>query len=63
MAAHGQPNETQLEVSDLAHCFSAYHMDDGVVDALKGLMSRDLAFTIGSCVLMSTLSLTRYLDS
>lgn len=70
-AAHGRANDTQLEVLTSPVAYSAHYVDDGAVygldgsldGSLEGLMSRDLPFTIGSCVPMSTLSLTRCLDS
>lgn len=38
-----QPKDTQLELFDLAYYFSAYHVDDGVIDDLEALMVRGFA--------------------
>ena len=38
-----QPKETQLELSDLAYYFSAYHVDDGMINDLEALMVRGFA--------------------
>jgi hypothetical protein len=38
-----QPKDTQLELSDLACYFSAYHIDDGMIDDLEALMVRGFA--------------------
>jgi hypothetical protein len=38
-----QPKDTQLELYDLAHYFSAYHVDDGMIDDLEALMVRGFA--------------------
>ena len=38
-----QPKETQLELSDLAFYFSAYHVDDGMIGDLEALMVRGFA--------------------
>ncbi|MBB6132430.1 transposase [Massilia aurea] len=35
-----QPKDTQLELFDLACYFSAYHIDDGMIDDLEALMVR-----------------------
>jgi len=35
-----QPKDTQLELFDLAFYFSAYHVDDGMIDDLEALMVR-----------------------
>lgn len=38
-----QPKNTQLELSDMAYYFSAYHVDDGMIDELEALMVRGFA--------------------
>lgn len=38
-----QPKDTRLELSDLAHYFSAYHVDDGMIEDLEALMVRGFA--------------------
>lgn len=38
-----QPKDTQLELFDLAHYFSAYQVDDGMIDDLEALMVRGFA--------------------
>jgi transposase len=38
-----QPKGTQLELSDLAYYFSAYNVDDGMIDDLEALMVRGFA--------------------
>jgi len=38
-----QPKDTLLELCDLAHYFSAYHVDDGMIDDLEALMVRSFA--------------------
>lgn len=38
-----QPKDTQLELYDLAYYFSAYHVDDGMIDDLEALMVRGFA--------------------
>jgi len=38
-----QPKDIQLELSDLAYYFSAYHVDDGMIDDLEALMVRGFA--------------------
>ncbi|MFS4549062.1 hypothetical protein [Comamonas resistens] len=38
-----QPKDTRLELFDLAYYFSAYHVDDGMVDDLEALMVRGFA--------------------
>jgi transposase len=38
-----QPKETQLELFDLAHFFSAYQVDDGMIEDLEALMVRGFA--------------------
>jgi hypothetical protein len=38
-----QPKDTLLELYDLAHYFSAYHVDDGMIDDLEALMVRSFA--------------------
>lgn len=35
-----QPKDTQLELADLAFYFTAYHVDDGMIDDLEALMVR-----------------------
>ncbi len=38
-----QPKDTQLELFDLAYYFSAYHVDDGMINDLEALMVRGFA--------------------
>ena len=38
-----QPKDTQLELFDMAHYFSAYSVDDGMIDDLEALMVRGFA--------------------
>lgn len=38
-----QPKDTQLELFDLACYFSAYHVDDGMIEDLEALMVRGFA--------------------
>lgn len=38
-----QPKDTQLDLYDLAYYFSAYHVDDGMIDDLEALMVRGFA--------------------
>ena len=38
-----QPKDTQLELFDLACYFSAYHVDDGMINDLEALMVRGFA--------------------
>lgn len=38
-----QPKDTQLELFDLACYFSAFHVDDGMIDDLEALMVRGFA--------------------
>ena len=38
-----QPKDTQLDLFDLAHYFSAYHVDDGMIEDLEALMVRAFA--------------------
>ena len=38
-----QPKDTQLELFDLAHYFSAYQVDRGMIDDLEALMVRGFA--------------------
>lgn len=38
-----QPKDSQLELYDLAYYFSAYHVDDGMIDDLEALMVRGFA--------------------
>lgn len=38
-----QPKDTQLELFDMAHFFSAYQIDDGMIDDLEALMVRGFA--------------------
>lgn len=38
-----QPKDTQLELFDLAYYFSAYHIDDGMINDLEALMVRGFA--------------------
>lgn len=38
-----QPRDTQLELFDLAHYFSAYRVDEGMIDDLEALMVRGFA--------------------
>lgn len=35
-----QPKDTRLELFDLAHLFSVYKVDDGMIDELEALMVR-----------------------
>lgn len=38
-----QPKDTQLDLYDLAYYFSAYHVDNGMIDDLEALMVRAFA--------------------
>lgn len=38
-----QPKDTQLELFELANYFSAYHIDDGMIDDLEALLVRGFA--------------------
>lgn len=53
-----QPKDTQLELSDLAHYFSAYHVATGMIDDLEALMVRGFANNLLN-VRMETFAHTR----
>ena len=53
-----QPKDTQLELFDLACYFSAYHVDDGMIDDLEALMVRGFANNLLN-VRMETFAHTR----
>jgi hypothetical protein len=53
-----QPKDTQLELYDLSHYFSAYHVDDGMIEDLEALMVRGFANSLLN-VKMETFAHTR----